>query len=192
MKTSLVKNHFGFTVLEVLVAAVLAAIVTAAGFNFYTTLNNSTSTQQDISDLQVVCRNSLDEISRTLRKAGFKLSGHKKFAVVGDSLKVFYSETKAVDTVNYYLQELDDTEYLRVVGRPKTLKFYKLMKRVNSEAASDFAYNLKSINYQVIDSATLAITLTVLAGREDEDFKPNNGFREFSNTQRVHMRNMTL
>jgi prepilin-type N-terminal cleavage/methylation domain-containing protein len=185
-------NQGGFTLIEVLIATAITAIISLASFQFYVSMHNSTTTQQQISDMQQLCRASLDEMAKTLRMAGYKLDGHPAYEINGDSLAVYYSQTNPVDTVMYFLQEFTDQEYADLDSRRGDIKFYNLMKQVNSNLPTVFADCISGIRYSVVNSSTLAITLQTLTRKPDETHDANNGFRTFSATERVNIRNLSL
>ena len=87
------KNNKGYTLLEILIGLFLTGLIAAAGFEFYATMHNQRLVQEDISDMQLNARNSLQEIVKTLRMGGYKISTHPPYRASGDSLFVFYSET---------------------------------------------------------------------------------------------------
>jgi len=182
----------GFTLMEVLVATALTGILALGAYHFYTAMNQQVVSQQDIAEMQQINRACLEEIATTLRSAGYMLSGHDAYLITGDSLYVFLSETKPVDTVLYFLEEFSDGDYqTMMVGRPDGMVVYKLMKQVNSAAPVVFADFLTQIIYTPIGSKTIAITLEVQTARKDETLPDNNGFRKFINTERVVLRNVS-
>lgn len=183
-------NQRGFTLLEVLVALTIMAFVTLASFEFYQAAHQQVLAQQDISDLQLSNRNCLEEIATNLRKGGYLLDGQPPYLISGDSLYVFFSETKPVDTVLYYLEELTDAEYSTLItGHVSGMTVYKLYKRVNSDDAVVFADDITMLRYTVINPQLIAITLQTQAAAVDPTFTGNNGFRNFINTERVVLRN---
>lgn len=185
-------NCRGFTILEVLIAALITGVLTTAAFQFYTSMHNQTEAQFEVSEIQNLCRASVHDIKKTLRMAGFKLSGHDAFTISGDSLQVYYSETQPVDEVVYYLEEFNDYEYYRVPGRPEGMVIYKLMKRVNDESPATLTDFITGVEFTEIDSKTIEITVTAQASKSDATYADNNGYRIWSLTERVCLRNLNL
>jgi prepilin-type N-terminal cleavage/methylation domain-containing protein len=183
----------GFTLIEVLIAVLITAIVAAAAFQFYVSMHNQVITQQEISDMQQLCRASLNEMATTLRKAGYKMSesSHDKYRISGDSLFIYYSETQLVDTCMYYLQEFTAYEYTKSDSLPTGVKLYNLMKKENSNPPAIFADFITAIRFNPIDSANVEITVQVQTSKKDETFNNFGGFRRFTNTERVTIRNMS-
>ncbi|MEK7774562.1 MAG: prepilin-type N-terminal cleavage/methylation domain-containing protein [Candidatus Zixiibacteriota bacterium] len=188
---SIMKAESGFTLVELLVAGLMASIISFASFEFYGKMHNSTLSQEDVSDMQMTCRNTLDEMSKTIGNAGFKIYSGAGYSVVGDSIKVFYQGTNPVDSVVYFLQEFTSTDYDKVAGRTADMHYYKLMKKENGAAAVEFATNIKTLTYNVISANTIDLVLTLWTGRIDDDYSFDNGFRTLSATQRVYLRNLS-
>jgi type II secretory pathway pseudopilin PulG len=187
MKSTL-KSNSGFTLVELLIAGLMASIISFAGFEFYSKMHNSTLTQEDVADMQLTGRNTLEEIAKTLGNAGFKVAG-TGYEILGDSLKVYSRGAAQIDTVTYYVREFTDGEYALVAGATADTKFCKLMRKLNNAAAVEFSTNVKSLAYNVITPNTIDIVLTLYAGRTDDDYSVSDGFRTLTATQRVYLRN---
>lgn len=184
MKT--LHNHRGHTLIEVLVALFLTGIISMAGLQFYVDTHNQALAQEDVGDLQNVARATLDEIARNLRQAGYKIGAHAPYALAGDTLFVYYSDTQAVDTVAYYLQKRD---YARQGAQFPTAD---LMKRVNSNMSEVYTDKLATIRYTVISPSVIDVVVTATVDRADEDYSENHGVRTLTIAERVQMRNLTL
>ncbi len=182
----------GFTLMEVLIAVLLTAIITAAAYQFYASTHQQVVSQMEISDMQQICRNTLNEIGRTVRMAGFKIGTHPPYRINGDSLYVFFCGSQPVDTVLYYLQEYADFDYGALGPLPAGTHLHRLMKKVNSGPAAVFSDLISRIRFVPVDSTSLAITVAVHAAKADPTFNQNQGYRTFVNTERAEMRNLTL
>jgi prepilin-type N-terminal cleavage/methylation domain-containing protein len=181
----LIDNN-GYSLVELLVAVLLTGILSMAGLKFYARIHNQTLTQEDIGDMQAAARNSLDEISGTLRNAGYKVGSHPAYYISSDTLMVFYSDSQLVDTISYYLarpQELDHQEGHRT---------YSLMKKVNSNVAAEYADYISGITYTLISPSVIDVVVSVETDRSDEDYVTNDGVRAFSLSERVQIRNLKL
>jgi prepilin-type N-terminal cleavage/methylation domain-containing protein len=66
-------NFDGFTMVELLVALLLAAIVTSASMALYTTQQKQFLVQDQISDMQSSIRAATGELAEKVRQAGFKV-----------------------------------------------------------------------------------------------------------------------
>ena len=182
----------GFTVLEVIIAALITGILAAASFRFYSSMHNQTETQYEVSETQHQCRASLNDIKKTLRQAGFKLTTHPDLEINGDTLAVYFSETQPVDTVLYYLEEFDDYEYYRVPDLPEGQQLFKLMKKTNSSAAQIYTDFIRTIDFEWVDSRTMQITVTAQVSKKDDTFEENEGFRTWTLDEQVTLRNVTI
>jgi prepilin-type N-terminal cleavage/methylation domain-containing protein len=67
------RSSAGFTLVEVLIAAVIASIAIAAGFEVFINHNKSHQIQANITDMQQRSRAALDELIENIRRAGYLL-----------------------------------------------------------------------------------------------------------------------
>lgn len=189
---SRLKSRSGYTIIELLIAAFITGIITAAGFGFYTTMQNQSEVQIDVSEIQNLCRASLFDIRKTLHMAGNRLGSHVPYQIKGDTLAVYFSETQPVDTILYYLEEFTPGEYANVVDQPAGTKLHKLMKKRNSESAAAFSDFITDVNFVLINPTSIAVTITAQSSRKDLDFQTNNGYRTFALGERVNLRYLQL
>jgi Tfp pilus assembly protein PilW len=181
----------GFTFLELLIALFLTGIVTFGALQFYASLNQQSLSQQEMADIQQINRACLEEISTTLRLAGYGLDTHPAYEISSDSLFVYLRQDHPVDTVAYFLKEFTTDEYLELMGANTSgTSVYKLMKKVNSDTAQVFADYLTDLRFTVINSKLVAVTLETQSAIADETYAQNNGYRRFINTDRVVIRNL--
>jgi hypothetical protein len=183
-------NSRGLTLIELLIGALITALVAAGGFHFYAKFHHMGESQSNISELQSMGRNTLQELRKTLRMAGYNLDTHPPYEVKGDTVAVYYSMTQPVDTILYFLTELTSAEYDAIPGRPLDMHIYKLMKRTNSAAPTLFSDFVSRVNVVPIDARNVAVAVTVQANRVDDKYVPNDGFRTYSIGERVLMRNV--
>jgi prepilin-type N-terminal cleavage/methylation domain-containing protein len=180
----------GMTLIEILVALTLTGILATAALSFFSGMHNQSVTQRNVAEMKDLARASLMEIKKTLRMAGYKLApGHAPFEVFGSTLGVYYSNTQSVDTIWLYLQEFTDSEYSTLVKLPKGRRLFRLMRLTNSglpEPYSDFIVNLR---YSVIDSVNVEISVTTQTPKHDMDWPLNGGYRTYSTSERVKIRN---
>lgn len=186
----------GFSLIELLIAALITGIIAASAFHFYVQMNQQVITQQEISDMQQSSRASLQDIATTLRMAGYMVPGHVPWDTNGCSLMVYYSFTNtmdSVDSITYFLVEFSEAEYSALAFRPTGTKLYRLIKQVGVDTAT-FTDFVTSISYVPImgSQSEMAVTLEVQASMADEDYEENEGFRRFLNTERVTMRNVGM
>lgn len=184
------KGLNGFTILEVLIAALITAIIVASAFSFYTKMHLQSEAQFDVSEMQQLCRTSLYDIRKSLIQGGFKIGAHPPYEIKGDTLAVYYSATKPVDTIKYYLQEFTSAEYNKIKNRPSGTKLYKLMKKENSAEASIFADFITGIRYTVVSPDEINVGITVMAPHKDDSYKANSGFRLYTISDKINVRNV--
>lgn len=192
IKRACVSCQRGFTLLEVLLAGFLTAVIATAAFSFVTRVHDQAEAQTDFTQIHDLCRASLDDMKRTMREAGYKLNGHKGYEVKGDTLAIYFSDTQPIDTVLYFLREFTDQQYTPVSDRPTGLKLYQLMRQKDSEIPAIFSDYITGMRVTPVDSANVLIQIGALAARRDLDYGQNNGYRTYSLVERVHLRNMSL
>lgn len=66
----MMKNNTGFTLIEIIIAAFLFSIISAAVFSVLATGRNSFTAGESQVSVQQACRNGLDAMIRELRQAG--------------------------------------------------------------------------------------------------------------------------
>lgn len=170
-------NKSGFTILEVLIAALLTGIITASAFQFYVKLHSQSEAQFDLSETQQLCQASIQDIKRNLRMAGYKLpAGHEPYAQSGDSLYIFRRGTQPVDTILYYLEEFDDVEYSKVPNLPTGQQLFKLVKKTNSNNAQIFADYITDASFTMVDSSNIIISLETQTNNPDYSLESASAF----------------
>lgn len=181
----------GFSILEVIIAALITGILAASSFQFYTKMHGQSETQFNVSEMQQLARSSMYDMRKNLLQAGYKLSGgHVPYKITGDTLAVYYSITLPVDSIQYYLVEFTSGEYAQVPELPSGDKLYKLVKKVNSGVPAIFADFISDVNFNQVDSANIIVTINVQAMHADEAYAPNSGFRVYSVSERIKVRNV--
>jgi prepilin-type N-terminal cleavage/methylation domain-containing protein len=179
----------GVTLVELLIASLIFSIVATAGFNFYKRMHQAALAQDTVSELQFQGRNTLRDMRKTIRQAGYNLVSQVPYQLKGDTLAVYFSMTKPVDTVLYYKSEFSSAEYAKMVNLPTGTKLYRLMKKVNSAEPTVYADYVNAFNTIQVDTKTLVMTITVQSERPDDKYTPNNGYRTYTQGERVGLRN---
>jgi len=91
------KNSRGATLLEALVALLLAGIVTTAIFNVYINQHKSWAIQEEIIDVQQNARAAIDELTRQIRMAGHglppQLDGIEAYDTNPDTIIITYASS---------------------------------------------------------------------------------------------------
>ncbi len=174
-----------------LIAALILGLVMTAGFRFYARMHQAAMAQDTVSELQFQGRNTLRDMRKTVRQAGYNLTGHPAYQIKTDTLAVYYSLTKPVDTVLYYMTEFTTTDYSKMINQPTGKKLYRLMKQTNGGAATLYADYVNSFQAVAVDARNVVLTITVQSDRPDDKYTPNNGYRTYTQGERVMMRNIT-
>ena len=185
----ILQNESGVTIMELLIALMITGIISAAGFQFYANVHNQSLAQQDISDMQLSARSSLQEITRVLRMAGYKTpAGHPPYRLNGDSLYVYYSDTQPIDTILYYITP----NATLGANAPAGWKPNYLMKKVNGKSAEIYNDVIRSVTYKKIDTATFQVSVEAQSPKADMEWKQNSGYRSFIASDRITIRNLNL
>lgn len=190
-------NNRGFTLLEVLIAAIITGIITAATFQFYVRMHSESEAQFDLSEAQQLARSSMTDIKKNLRMAGYKIPDTlAPYTINGDTLTIYMQGTLPVDTIVYYLQEFTDAEYLRTPRLPTGVRLWKLMKKVNADPAQVYADFLTGIRYAQLSPSSVAVSLQVQTAKEDLSRDNAHGGPELGDyhtvqlTERIKIRNI--
>jgi hypothetical protein len=176
--------------MELLIALFMTGVLTTAALSFYVAMHQQTETQYEISETQSLCRTSLYEIKKTVRMAGCQLTDHAPYEINGDSLTVYFCDTQPVDTILYFLEEFSESEYASIPQLPDGKKLFKLMKQVNSGAPTVYADFITNIGFALVGSTSMSITITAQTSRPDETYNANDGYRTFTVSTLVNMRNL--
>jgi prepilin-type N-terminal cleavage/methylation domain-containing protein len=185
-----VRSARGFTITEMLIAALIMSIVATAGFRFYSRMHMASMAQDSISELQHRCRNTMRDVRKTLRLAGFELGSHVPYRISGDTLAIYHSLSGTTDSVVYYLEEFNTGDYLKVASKPNDMQIYKLMKRTGAAAPVMFSDYISSMRIVPVNARVLTVTLTVQAERADDKYAVNSGFRTYTLGERITLRNV--
>jgi Tfp pilus assembly protein PilW len=129
-----VRNERGITIVELLIGALIAAGVGAATFEFYAAQHALYLAQTDIVERQGNLRFALDDLSRQVRRSGYRLLGGDILRVAGtfDTLEVYLGNDSDLtcDTVRYYVNRYDNPP--------------SLCKQLNQSTPSIFAQGIDS------------------------------------------------
>jgi prepilin-type N-terminal cleavage/methylation domain-containing protein len=69
------KGDSGFTILEILIALIAAAIIISAALQLYITQHNQLLVQDDVSEIQANARAAAELLAEEIRKTGYRLPG---------------------------------------------------------------------------------------------------------------------
>jgi Tfp pilus assembly protein PilW len=129
-----VRNERGITIIELLIGALIAAGVGVATFEFYLAQHRLYLAQTDIVERQGNLRFAMDDLSRQVRRSGYRLVGGDLLRVSAgfDTLEVFLGNDTSLtcDTVRYYINRFDNPP--------------SLIKQINQATPSIFAEGIDS------------------------------------------------
>jgi hypothetical protein len=67
-----------------------------------------------------------------------------------------------------------------------------MMKKTNNGAAEIFNDVIRSVTFTQIDAATFEISVEAQTPKPDNEIKADSGYRSFTSTERVTIRNLNL
>jgi hypothetical protein len=170
-----IKDERGITLVEVLIAALLTFIVGSAGLEFYASQHNQWLAQTDISDMQQNGRAVLDELTRSIRSAGYGIiTGHVSITVTSDTLTIFRKDSTKIDTIQYYVCFTDTLHP-------------NLVKKINQDAAQVFAEDIESV--QFLQSGALITAILVAREVRNDPEYAGDGYRRRTLIARAQVRN---
>jgi len=106
------QNERGLTIVELLIGALITAIVAMGTFEFYQAQHELYLAQADIVDRQGNLRFAMDELTRQARRSGYQVLGNDLLAVSPsyDTLEIYLGNDTSltVDTMRYYINRFDD------------------------------------------------------------------------------------
>jgi len=145
-------NQRGLTMVEILIGALLAALVGAATLHLYQAQHELYLAQADIADRQGNLRFAIDQLAREVRKAGYRVTTPDLLytAATFDTLEIYIGNDTSltVDTIRYYVNRYDDPP--------------SLIQQRNTMTPAVFAQGIDSAHFVPVGSAPasrLAITL---------------------------------
>jgi Tfp pilus assembly protein PilE len=182
------KSIKGVTVLELVIAAFITGVIAIAAFNFYARMHIQSEVQSDLSDIQLICRNSMDEMKKMARMAGFKVGSHNAYEISNDTLSLYMRGSQPVDTIRYYLSSMPSPGGGGM--DINTRSTFHLMKKINSGTAEIFADYITQLSYSTPNTSTLVISISAETAHKDLDYNQNGGYHTYSLTDRVYLRNV--
>jgi prepilin-type N-terminal cleavage/methylation domain-containing protein len=168
----------GFTIIELLIAAVLTVIVAGAAMQFYISQHHTWMIETEVAEVQYNVRASLDEIAGALRMGGYQLRNHPAYTVGSDSLIIYYRDdaTAEVDTMTYFVAT-DNSAHYNLYKQPKGGDPEVLAENVE-------AFSLTKLGPNLID-----ISLTARAQKSDSAIVHGDGYRRRTFATQVRLRN---
>ena len=130
----MLRNERGLTTIELLIGAVIALAIGAATFEFYQAQHRLYLAQTEIVERQGNLRFAIEDLSRLVRRSGYRLVGGDilRVSATFDTLEVFLGNDSDLtcDTVRYYVNRFDDPP--------------SLIKQINQTTPAVFAQGIDS------------------------------------------------
>lgn len=175
----IIRAERGFSLVELLIAAVLTIIVAGAAMEFYITQHKTWLLEGDVAEVQYNVRASLDEIASALRMGGYQIPGHAPYSVGDDTLIIYFrnESTAEVDTLTYFVASSDGHQY-------------NLYKKPKNEPAAVLAENVEAFELTKIGPNLIDISLTARTVRSDSTMIHGDGYRRRTFATQVRLRNL--
>ncbi|MCK4224836.1 MAG: prepilin-type N-terminal cleavage/methylation domain-containing protein [candidate division Zixibacteria bacterium] len=158
-----VKNQKGITLVELLIACLLTFIVGSAALEFYSSQHNQWLAQTDVSEMQQNARALKDELTTSIRSAGYGIIvGHPRMVVTSNTLTIYRKDSTKIDTIQYYLSTANP-------DHPS------LVKQINQDTPQVFAEDIESVQFSRSGNL-ITITLVAREGRRDPEYA-GDGYR---------------
>ena len=170
------KNNKGFTILELLIVAMITSVVATAALLFFLRTNQQYLSQDEIANMQQNIRASVEEIAKELRMAGFNIPDTippVEIDSAGNPDTLVINRDTLI--IKYYV---DDSDSLHPT----------LIKEVNGRA-DIFADEISGFDVSVVGSKSIRITITANTAREDNQIMGGNRFARTA-TLLVNLRNL--
>jgi Tfp pilus assembly protein PilW len=152
-----IKNQKGMTLVELLIACLMTFIIGSVALEFYSSQHNQWLAQTDISDMQQNVRALKDELTTSLRSAGYGIiTGHPRLIVTSNRLAIFRKDSTKIDTIQYFLSSADP-------DHPS------LVKQINQDAPQVFAEDIESLQFSRTGNV-ITVTLVAKEGRRDPEY----------------------
>jgi len=152
-----IKNQKGITLVELLIACLLTFIVGSAALEFYSSQHNQWLAQTDVSDMQQNARALKDELTTSIRSAGYGIiAGHPRMLVRSDTLDIYRKDSTKIDTIRYYVSTADSVHP-------------NLVKQINQDSPQVFAEDIESVQFTRTGNL-ITVTLVAREGRRDPEY----------------------
>lgn len=131
------RNQTGFTIVELLIGFLMLGIVSTAAFRFYTGQHAQMVQQTDVSDTQQGLRSVMEEITRKVRLAGYRVFGGNAVMTLNNNtwLAIRYHDGTSIRTQLFFTLQNAST------GRSD------LMSLMDGEAMQVFAEGIDSVRF---------------------------------------------
>jgi type IV pilus assembly protein PilW len=182
----------GFTLIEILIAMAIGAVVMAAIVDTFITQRKSYDLQEQISEMIQSARISVDMISRDVRMAGYNPAGASFDAISYDVTKLEVHADRNGDG------DPDDPDETIAYFYDATAK--QIIREANG-SQQPLAENITDFTFQYLDQAggatsnatdvyQIVVSLTARTAGSDPHYPNNNGYRTYTLTSFITPRNI--
>ena len=170
-----IKDQKGITLVELLIACLLIFIVGSVALEFYASQHNQWLAQTGVSDMQQNARALKDELTTSIRSAGYGIiAGHPRMAVTSNTLTIYRKDSTKIDTIRYYVSSADP-------DHPS------LVKQINQDSPQVFAEDIESVQFAQTGNL-ITVTLVAREGRRDPEYA-GDGYRRRTLVVSAEVRN---
>ncbi|HXF49113.1 MAG TPA: hypothetical protein VNL73_06780 [Verrucomicrobiae bacterium] len=183
--SKLLSNTKGISIVEILVAAFLVAMVCAFTLQAFVGQKEAGNIQAEVSEAQQAAAFSLTELTVAVRNAGCGVPmGTPPYRIkpgtLGhDTLIIYCQNGGSTDSTRYFLDHTTDAAH-------PTLK-----RKRNTAGAEVFAENIEDIDFIPVGAPVKSITVSLTARTESID-KHLNDYRRRTVSSNIVMANTTL
>ncbi len=183
--SNLLSDSKGISIVEILVAAFLVAVVCAFTLQAFVGNKESQNIQAEVSDAQQAATFSLTELTVAVRNAGCGVptgtpTYRKKIGVLGhDTLIIYCQNGASTDSTRYFLDHTTDAAHP------------SLVRKKNTQTAEIFAENIEDIDFFEVGAPVKSITVSITARTESID-KHLNDYRRRTVSSNILMANASL
>jgi prepilin-type N-terminal cleavage/methylation domain-containing protein len=177
MKSS-ITNQRGFTLVEMLIALLILGLVSTAGLSFYTREHAQLQQQVDVSDTQQGVRSVMEEITRKIRLAGYRVYGSNALTTLNNNtwLALQYHDGTRIRTELFFPFTNTATGH------------NDLMCQMDGEAMQVFAEGIDSVKFTPggMGLGTEWVTVDLVARTDNPGFRSTTSYGTTDSTRYLY------
>jgi len=195
----------GFTIVELLIAMAMTGIILGSMFTFLIGQRKYLAVQEQVTEMVQSMRAAMDLMTREIRMAGYDPSGNASAGIVAataDSFRFTMDITDRatppgppdgrVDGPNEDITySLYISEGIQKIGR-KTGALGRNEPLVENVQTLTFVYRGADGNVTITPANIRQVQITIMArtAKPDPDYSTNNGYRTYTLTSSINLRNL--